>query len=359
MISKTDFIAQLDKGAASVPELALSSALLKELAAQLRAGEPRWWLQAQGAWKNRSFVAWSEAWGLLLSSIHYEVIADEGNPLNAVFPSCGGSFKGELGPATALSGFEESFITHLSGAQRRYYSEALARAWHIPAMHFQQRGLSYYLVEFGAGAGLNLASDKTASGNMVDPDFIEARIGLDERSLSLETMEHVRWLAACILPDQNAVLAALDKAINRVKALLKADPSFMQLVECPTALQPAYIAKNIPVEEDVGLLVFNISLTGRMSNADYAGFLQEMLKLLTPWGDRAFWLEVENQRDKEAGTVLQYRLNKVDKGLLRCLEVSRADFSAKKSYVDLQRTLDFLGVPLTKRRKIFSAWWKE
>ncbi len=346
MTSKQEFLSQIDRAAATMPGLPVTTALLRRLAEDLRKEDPPWWRGTLKAWEKRSFVAWSEAWSLFLTSVHFEALSDAESPLAPYFPSCGGT--DEADPSEAFAGFlsdlPRSFFEHLRTGQRRTYVEARSALWMPPAaVFFQGRGLPFYLVEANSGAGLNLAADLVAREKGLDSELIAARIGLDPLPLELEDIGHRRWLTAGIMPDQMPMIRALDRAIEALRERQSREAAFIQLVPCPPELAPRFIAKNIPAgDKDVGLLLFNMGTTVRMTDEEYEAFRDGIAQTLRPWEDRALWVEVENVRGEIYSTTYQLRAHRLLEGGLRTQVMASFDFGAQKTSFDSEETLKFL-----------------
>lgn len=347
-MTKDEFVAQLERGAQTASALPVTSALLRTLAAELKKGDPPWWKETVRAWEKRSFAAWTEAWGLFLTALHYDVLSDPEHPLFPYFPSCGGSDEVDPGPALlkALRELPKSFYDHLRLRHRRTYVETRAPLWIAPAaIFFQARRLPYYLVEVNAGAGLNLAADLIVPQKGFDADLIAARIGTDPMPLDLADLEHRRWLTAAIMPDQMQLIASLDRAIQLVQGRMAKEAAFIQLVPCEASVAPKFIAKNIPADDkDVGLLMFNMGVTVRMTDAEYEAYKKDMTATLAPWEDRGLWLEVERVRGEMYSTTYQFRAHRVMKGVLATQILASFDFSAKKTAVNEAALKAFLAV---------------
>src|SRR5208282_5997351 len=122
VITKEEFIAQLDPGAAVTAGLPVTSAMLRYLADQQSKGVPSWWKKTLKAWEKRRFTAWSEAWSLFLTSVHFEALNNAKSPLVRYFPSCGGT--AEADPSSGLAQLLEdppaSFFEPLRTGQRRH-----------------------------------------------------------------------------------------------------------------------------------------------------------------------------------------------------------------------------------------------
>ncbi len=367
-MTKEEFVAQLDRAVVVTPHLPVTSSILKQLSEQLKQGEPPWWNAVEHAWEKRAFHSWTDAWWLFLAAVHYEVLSDADSPLVRFFPSCGGT--AEADPSRAFLEFlkapSRSFYDRLRRGQRRTfgevwamlpkayfdkrekYREAWGPLWFRPAsLFFQQRKLPYYLVEVNAGAGLNLAADLVLPDSGVDTDLVAARIGLDPDPLQLEDINHVRWLTAGIPPEQLGMIGVLDDLIEKVRARQKEDAAFIQLVSCKAEAAPAFIGKNVPATDpDVGLLVMTIGATSSMGDAEYAKFGQGMLATMSPWGDRALWVEFDKVREEIYSTTYQLRVHRVSGGKSANAVIARFDMGLGqiKGEQQIQLAKDFLTV---------------
>jgi hypothetical protein len=354
-LSKADFIVQLDRGAASLGEARpVTAALLRHLAESLRRGEPDWWKRAQKSWESRTFAHWTEAWTLLLTAVHADVLSDADSPLAPYFPSCGGT--AEADPSTVferyLKDLPREFFEQLRRGHRRTFVPTRAAVWIPPASsYFQRRGLPYYLVEINSGGGLNLAADLYSSllpPKVFAADLIAARIGLEPQPLQLEDIEHRRWLTASHFPDSVIEIRGLDHVIDLVAKRMREEAAFIQLAPCDTEMAPAFIAKNIPSDDDdVGLFVFNMATTSRMTDAQYQAFYADMAEMLKPWGNRGLWLEVENVRGEMYSTTFQGVLHRPDPAAptgLRSFVMVRYDLGTGQMSMDLPAGDRFLEV---------------
>jgi hypothetical protein len=334
-LTREEFVAQLERGAAQCAGLPVSQAVLRWTGEQLKRGEPPWWKNIAKAWEKRRFVAWSEAWTLYLAALHFEALSDADSPLVAYFPSCGGT--AEADPASGLARFfsdvPPSFYKNLRDRHRRTYVAARALLWVSPALlYFQRkRGLPFYLVEVNAGAGLDLAADALQPQKSFDSSLIAARIGLDPEPLDLADLEHRRWLTAGIFPDDPRSIALLDGAVEAVKKRQSDEANFLQLAPCPPEKAAAFLAKNVPADDpDVGLLVFNMGTTVRMTDAEYAAYGQSIFAALKPWGDRGLWVEAENVRGELYSSTLQLRAHRLVDGTPRSFVMASFDIEASK-----------------------------
>lgn len=337
-MTREEFVAQLERGAVQASALPVTSALLRATAEQLKRGEPPWWKLVGKAWEKRRFVAWSEAWSLYLTALHFEALNDAECPLVPYFPSCGGTAEADPGPGLArfLAAPPPTFFENLRDRNRRTYVAPRSTLWVPPAMiYFQQkRGLPFYVVEVNSGAGLNLAADAIIKQKGFDSDLVAARIGLDPQPLDVSDLVQRRWLTAGIWPDNVQAIVQLDAAIDAVQKRSKNDAAFLQLAACPPEKAAAFVAKNIPADDpDVGLLIFNTATTVRMTDAEYAAYAQSIAKTLSAWGDRGLWVEVENVRGETFSTTYQLRLHRVLEGALKSFVMASFDMeSAKHAY---------------------------
>jgi hypothetical protein len=334
-LTKEEFVSQLEHGAGQASGLPVTSAILLWTAEQLKRGDPPWWKAVAKAWEKRAFVAWSEAWSLYLTALHFEALNNAQSPLVPYFPSCGGT--AEADPSPGLLKFLESppasFFENLRVRQRRTYVAARSMLWISPALlYFQRkRGLPFYLVETNAGAGLNLAADAVMRQKDFDSSLISARIGLDPQPLDLSDIVQRRWLTAGIWPDNLTAIVQLDAAIDSVQKRAKDEAAFLQLAACPPEKAAAFVAKNIPADDrDVGLLLFNMGVTVRMTDSDYAAYAAGIAATLKPWGDRGLWVEVENVRGETFSSTYQLRVHRIVDGTLRGFTMASFDVESAK-----------------------------
>ncbi len=345
-MTKEEFAAQLERGALQASALPVTSAILRWTSEQLKRGEPAWWKPIAKAWEKRNFVAWSEAWSLYLACLHYEALSDAECELVPYFPSCGGT--AEADPSVALARFlasaPASFYDNLKTAHRRTFVATRASMWMLPAIpFFQRRDLPFYLVEVNAGAGLNLAADVTSPVKGFDSALVSARVGLDYRTMQTEDIMDRRWLTAGNWPDDLQAITELDAAIDKVAERTKAEAAFIQLAACPPEKAAAFVTKNIPSDDaDVGLLIYNMGATVRMSDADYAAYSASMASMLKHWGERALWVEFESVRGETYSSTLQLRVHRMFSGQLRSLVMATVDLeSATHKYAEAAEA--FLG----------------
>lgn len=344
-MTREEFAAQLERGAQQAAQSPVASAVLRWTGEQLKRGEPAWWKGIAKAWEKRRFVAWSEAWGLYLTALHYEALSDAECPLVRFFPSCGGTADADPTPGLAkfLAAPPPSFFENLKNGHRRSYIEARAALWMSPALfYFHRRRLAYYLVEVNAGAGLNLIADGIQSVDAFDSELVAARVGLDPVPLQVEDTGQRRWLTAGVSPDNIPGIVALDKAADKLVALCRGDASLVQLAPCAAEDAPAFVAKNVPAEEAMGLLVYNMGTTVRMTDEEYAVYARGMAETLKPWGDRALWVEAESPRGDPYSSTLQLRAHRLVSGELKTMVMASFDLASGAHQANASMG-DFLG----------------
>lgn len=330
-----------------VSALPVTSVILRWTAEQLKRGEPPWWKYIAKAWEKRPFVAWTEAWSLYLTALHFEALNDAECPLVPFFPSCGGTAEADPSPGLArfLNAPTKTFFENLRDRHRRTYIQPRSMLWATPAtLFFQRRGLPYYVVETNSGAGLNLAADVVTKIADFDSSLIAARIGLDPQPLDVSDIVHRRWLTSCIFPDDLEGISRLDSTIEAVQERAKKDAAFLQLAPCPAEKAAAFISKNIPSDDpDVGLLLFNMGATVRMTDPEYAAYAQSIAAMLKNWGDRGLWVEAESVRGETYSMTLQLRAHRLIGGSLRSFVMGAFDLGASK-YVYSEASAQFLEV---------------
>lgn len=329
-MTKEEFVSQLERGALQAGALPVTASILKWTADQLKRGDPVWWKGISKAWEKRAFVAWTEAWSLYLTCLHFEALTDAECQLVPYFPSCGGT--AEADPSVALARFlhdpPPSFFENLKNGHRRTYIAGRAIMWTAPAMlFFQRRDLPYYLVEVNSGAGVNMAADLVTPMKGFDSALVAARVGLDYRPLQSEDMTDRRWLTAGIWPDNLPAIAELDAALDKIAQRTRSEAAYLQLAACAPEKAAAFVAKNIPSDDpEVGLLIFNMGTTVRMSDADYAAYTASIGAMLKAWGERALWVEVESVRGETYSMTTQLRVHRILGGQLRSLVMASVDF---------------------------------
>lgn len=324
----------------------VTSALLRHAADALNAGEPAWWKRLEKAWQKRTFTAWTEAWTLLMAAVHHDALGDAKNPLVPYFPSCGGT--AEADPSTVFARYladaPDSVFERLKSGQRRVFEPNRAKLWMTPAAaYFQRRKMPYYVVQVNAGSGLDLAIDLLYPQPAFGSSLIAARIGLDPAPLDLSDIDHRRWQTAALMPEELAAIAELDRCTEVLLDRQRREPNFVQLASCPTEKAPAFIVKNIPPDDpDVGLLVLNMGVTVRMTDAEYRKFHAQMAEALAPWTGRALWFEVEHVRGEVYSTTYQALIHKPAGGEFEEHTMLRLDFASQKVSFDAAAVQAFL-----------------
>lgn len=319
-IKKEEFVSQLERAPTILGKLPVTASIVGHLAAELKKGTPKWWAPVQKAWEKRRFVAWRDAWSLFVTCLHFEALNNEKSPLVPFLPSCGGTAEADISQALEefLAEPPPTFLSNLRTGRRAVYGSPFAQLWTEPAAVFfeYKRAMPYYLVQLRAGAGLDLVADHVHGVKYLEAKRILARIGLDRRPILVEDILQRRWLTAGIMPDNLESIQALDKAIEIYLERKREDVNYVQLVRGPTLLGPQFFAKNIPVDDDRGLLMFTNSVTSRMPEAIYEKFKADMAALLAPWGNRGLWVEVDTVRGELYSSTIQLRVHRpLGKGL--------------------------------------------
>lgn len=94
----------------------------------------------------------------------------------------------------------------------------------------------------------------------------------------------------------------------------------------------------------MGLLIFNMAVTGRMTDPEYQAYSRGMRDVLRAWGDRAIWLEVENVRGEMFSATFQLAAHRVKDGELYRHVMANFDFTASRIELDLGASREFLKV---------------
>ena len=134
----------------------------------------------------------------------------------------------------------------------------------------------------------------------------------------------------------------MDKAADILLDKVSRDPSFVELAPCEAARAPRFVAKNIPAEEETGLLILNMATTSRMTDEEYVVYQREMLAMLALWGDRALWVELESVRGELYSTTFQFLLHRVRDGALARQTAASIDFAVPKVSFRMEETAKFL-----------------
>jgi hypothetical protein len=275
-----------------------TAAALGAIGATLEAGEPAWWRGAQSAWASRRFTTPDEALLLVWAAIHFEALS--GHPLAAQLPACGGAPTGALGEQVRafLDAPPHGFYASLA---RRYcgFSSYWNSRWREPAqLFFQKRSLPYYLVELNSTGGLGACVDLLYPLKGFDSRLVEARVALEDPPLDLRRDEDAKWGVACCLPDDILTIRDFAHSARLLRELLGSSEGLLQQAACAPALAPAFVAKNIPVEPEAGLLLVSYAFAEALAPEQRAPAGTAMLQALAPWGERALWVDLEhNEKD--------------------------------------------------------------
>jgi len=326
---KEDFIGQLEHGMTMTRTLPHVSAILALTIDQLKKGEPAWWRELAVNWEMRRFTGKNDAYTLYLTALHYEALGDPLSPLAACFPSCKAAPGAD--PSQALAQFlaapPPSFFANLRVRTWSPYRSSFSTLWVGPALLYfeRKRALPFYVIDAEAGAGLNLVADLAVKQELFNSELVTARIGIDLHPLDLKRSEDRRWMTAAIWSGSPESIANLDAAAAALQGLLSEQEDFVQLVASPPDKVAQFVAKNVPSEDPgVGILIFNIFMTSRMSDAEYAAYRAGLAKTLEDWGDRGLWVEVENARGG-APSAVELRVHRFTAGQLRSIVMARLE----------------------------------
>jgi len=177
---------------------------------------------------------------VFLAAVHDELLRDPGHALAEHYPdvSPGADPAGDPWPAFAAFCAERSDALHATLQARSTQTNEVARCGGLlPCFATVSAGRPLALIEVGASAGLNLCWDRfaydysgAAAGVEASPLRIAcalrgerrpplttapvaSRVGIDLDPVDLGDPADVRWLHACVWPDQPARHARLDAAI--------------------------------------------------------------------------------------------------------------------------------------------------
>jgi hypothetical protein len=177
---------------------------------------------------------------LLLAALHDQVLADPGSELAARFPTVTAHPRtGDIGPVLDRFVADHAAVLHRVVTTRTTQTNEIGRCGLlVPVL----AGLAaevgpLALLDVGSSAGLNLLLDRyeydylpgghvgaastvkleigTRGAVPVPAELppIAARVGLDRHPVDLADTDAVRWLRACVWPDQRDRLARLDGAL--------------------------------------------------------------------------------------------------------------------------------------------------
>lgn len=344
---------QLDYVADKAP---LTAEMLRSIDAELAAGEPRWFVRLNRAWKSRRFGPHYEATLLLLAALHREALAGRAPGLAKTLPSCGG-FSAGAGAAAVevLNAASPSFFDALKDERLQTNEPARAVAWLLPSCAaFLSRGTPFHLVELGASAGLLLVGDYLPRSTALllstgeaaaEPDRwrdipypLLSRHGLDARPRSVADAEDRLWLKASIWPHDLERLERFERAAE-LFARLSRESAGPRLREATFAEMPGWIAKTLRPHPEEGLLLFNAQATDFLPDGEYAALESALARVLEPWGDRGLWVELELPRGGAAGEH-ELRAHRWLDGRFQARVLARADAHARG--LRLERGWDFL-----------------
>jgi hypothetical protein len=177
---------------------------------------------------------------VFLAAVHDELLREPDVELAAYYPTVGGAREPDaaLGPALARFCAErEERLAHTLATRRTQTNETARCAGLLPAFAAVAGGRPLAQIEIGASAGLNglwdhyaydyagraagvpdspLRIDCELRGGGVpplDPPPVAWRAGIDLSPVDLRDAAEIRWLRACLWPDQPARHARLDAAL--------------------------------------------------------------------------------------------------------------------------------------------------
>jgi hypothetical protein len=177
---------------------------------------------------------------VFLAAIHDELLRDPDDELAAYYPTVGGRRAPDAGLGPALARFCAAREPRLARtlAERRTQTNETARcAGLLPAFAAVAGGRPLAQIEIGASAGLNGLWDHYAYdyagaaagdpdsplriacalrgevGPPLDPPHVAWRAGIDLSPLDLGDEDDVRWLRACLWPDQHVRHERLEAAL--------------------------------------------------------------------------------------------------------------------------------------------------
>ena len=177
---------------------------------------------------------------VFLAAVHDELLRDPDDELADYYPTLGGSRAPDAGLGTALARFSTAREAQLAAtlASRRTQTNETARcAGLLPAFAAVAGGRPLAQIEIGASAGLNglwdhygydyagrVAGDagsplriacevRGGGAPPLDPPPVAWRAGIDLSPFDLHDPDDVRWLRACLWPDQPARHARFEAAL--------------------------------------------------------------------------------------------------------------------------------------------------
>ena len=177
---------------------------------------------------------------VFLAAVHDELLREPDDELAAYYPTVGGSRAPDAGLRAALERFcaaRDDRLAATLAARRTQTNETARCAGLLPAFAAVAGGRPLAQIEIGASAGLNglwdhyaYDYDGRAAGDAssplriacalrgptvppLDPPPVTWRAGIDLSPVDVRDPGDVRWLRACLWPDQPARRARLDAAV--------------------------------------------------------------------------------------------------------------------------------------------------
>ncbi len=178
---------------------------------------------------------------IFLAAIHDELLRDPDDELAAYYPTVGGRRAPDAALGPALERFcaaREERLAHTLATRRTQTNETARCAGLLPAFAAVAAGRPLAQIEIGASAGLNGLWDHyaydyagTPAGDPdsplriacelrggavppLDPPPVAWRAGIDLSPVDLRDPDDVRWLRACLWPDQRARHERFDAAVE-------------------------------------------------------------------------------------------------------------------------------------------------
>ena len=178
---------------------------------------------------------------IFLAAIHDELLREPDDELAAYYPTVGGRRAPDAALGPALERFcaaREERLAHTLATRRTQTNETARCAGLLPAFAAVAGGRPLAQIEIGASAGLNGLWDHyaydyagTAAGDPdsplriacelrggamppLDPPPVAWRAGIDLSPVDLRDPDDVRWLRACLWPDQRARHERFDAAVE-------------------------------------------------------------------------------------------------------------------------------------------------
>ncbi len=246
---------------------------------------------------------------LLFAAVHDLLLGGTDHPLADYYPSLGGWREPDeelLETFDAFCAAHDDVLRSMMSTRMTQTNEVRRSAALLPALQEAERQARapLALVEVGASAGLNLVMDRfafrygdrrvgaadtklvvhTSVSNGRPPPILgsglssQSRIGIDLRPLDVGDPSDVRWLRACVWPDDLDRLRLLDEAV----AVVRNDPPPLAAGHALEAL-PKVVAA-LPYGAD--LCVFHSSTLAYFSDVERRRFVELLASLSM---DRSVW----------------------------------------------------------------------